>query len=109
MTPAEARALYEQVLDHVVAYQPLGEPLCYDPDAQAAFALMQLIVHGGLGKPHRLQAIKEYNERVWGKVKDQGTGPLDSEQLDLSKLDEDELATLIALLKKAERTPGKEG
>jgi hypothetical protein len=63
------------------------------------------------GKQHtRLQAVKEFNERIYGKIfaAKEGEQSLGS-NLDLSLLSDDELATFMGLLQKAQKEEAKDG
>jgi hypothetical protein len=95
--------LYEiscQVLPWAESCQPLPEPFNADPDYQAMKALWRVILGGGKNENARLAAVKEYWDRVRGKVGAEGENQQTDEEYDLSKLDSDELKTFLALIAK---------
>jgi len=95
--------LYEiscQVLPWAESCQPLPEPYNADPDYQAMKALWRVILGGGKNENARLAAVKEYWDRVRGKVGVDGEEQAIGDEYDLSKLTGDELKTFLALISK---------
>ena len=100
----EFRTLAEKLAPYVIDYAPMPMEYACDPSAVSVYVLLKQIMHGGLGKQSTIAAIKEYNERLWGKSKSKlDVTMLKNESLDLTVLTEVELETLTRLLEKAQR------
>lgn len=110
LTPQALYDIYRDVVPVARDSLTLAEPFASEPAYQAALALWKCILHPGKSNHTRMMALKEYHDRILGKVfsASEGSKPLGG-NLDLSLLSDDELATLTLLLKKAEKKDPGDG
>lgn len=92
------------IVKYVRAGEDLPEPYCDDPTCQALRALWSIILHPGKNQNVRMQALREYFDRVLGKAGALGERSQGTEEVDLGRLSGDEAAELVRLLNKAKGT-----